>query len=663
MAVPDPKRAEQHLRILTQAPHVAGTPEDLKTAEYVAEQFRKAGLETEIVEYKVWFNLPKEVSVTITAPPAIKMSGPSRERVISDPYQDDPRVIMPFNGFSPSGDVEAEVVYANYGAPADIAELRRMGIDVKGKILLVRYGKNFRGVKSYVAEQAGAAGVIIYSDPIDDGWFKGDKYPDGPWRPDTGVQRGSVQYIFKYPGDPTTPGVASLKSLPDSQRLKPEKAANMPRVPTTPLSYADARPILENLRGPQSPREWQGALPFTYHVGPGPVRVRIRLQSQYGYHTIWNVIGRVRGSDWPDEWVVAGNHRDAWTYGAVDPNSGTSLMLEAAFGIGELLKAGWKPKRTIVFASWDAEEQGLIGSTEWAEQHAQELANAAAYFNTDSGAFGPNFSASSVPSLRRFIREITRTVPSPAGGSVYDAWMDDGKKEAQATAGVITQQPPATSPHVGDLGSGSDYTPFLQHLGVPSTDVSSSGSYGVYHSVFDNFAWFKKFGDPDFRYVQQMARVFGLQVLRMASADVLPFDYEQYGNDVLRYAHEAQKNGNSRFGPGRLDLSAVRYAARRLAAAGASALKVQAELPRDPQLLNCTLRQVERELLLKAGLPGRPWYKHSVYAPGEYTGYAAVTLPGVNGAIDKGDLSGAQDQAAELAAALIRAAHKLEALK
>src|SRR5690242_1562970 len=408
LAVPDPKLAAEHLRTLTKAPHMAGTPEDKATADYVAAKFREAGLDTQIVEYRVLLNYPKEISVDVTAPAGLKMHGPTREQVTGDPYADDPRVVTPYNAESPSGDVEADVVYANYGRPEDFKRLEDMKVDVRGKIVLVRYGQNFRGVKSYVAQEHGAAGVIIYSDPMDDGWFKGDKYMAGPWRPDTGVQRGSVGFIFQYAGDATTPGVASVPSLPDSERVAPEKAASLAKIPTTPLSYADASPILQNLGGPDSPRDWQGALPFTYHVGPGPVRVKMHIAMDYQLRTIWDVIGKMQGSEFPQQWVVAGNHRDAWVFGAVDPNSGTTALLEAVHGIGQLLKSGWKPKRTIVLCSWDAEEQGLIGSTEWGEDHAKDLANAVSYFNVDVAVSGPNFGASSVPSLKQFVRDIAK---------------------------------------------------------------------------------------------------------------------------------------------------------------------------------------------------------------------------------------------------------------
>jgi N-acetylated-alpha-linked acidic dipeptidase len=669
LAVPDPKLAEEHLRVLTKVPHMAGTVEDKATADYVAKKFREAGLDTEIVEYKAWFNYPLEISVDLVAPAGVSMHGPTREHVNNDPYQDDPRVVTPFNGMSPSGDVEADVVYANYGTPEDFDKLEKLGITVRGKIVIVRYGQNFRGVKVFVAQEHGAAGVIIYSDPFDDGWKRGDKYPDGPWRPDTGVQRGSTGYMFEFPGDPTTPGIASTESLPDSKRISPGDSPQMPKIPVTPLSYHDAWPILQHLDGAESPREWQGSLPFTYHVGPGPARVKMHLKQDYQFRTLWDVIGRVNGSELPNQWVVAGNHRDAWVYGAVDPNSGTAAMLESVHGVGELLKSGWKPKRTLVFCSWDGEEEGLMGSTEWVEQHDSELRNAAAYFNVDVAVSGPKFGASAVPSLKQFLRDITKVVPNPKGGTVYDAWQKAAQPEAPATQspteaiGDSRRTPAAqvkTDVPVGDLGSGSDYTAFLQHAGVPSTDVSSSGSYGVYHSVFDNFAWFKKFADPDFVYEQEIARVFGLEALRVADTDVLPYDYEEYGKEVAVYLDAARKRGEDKFGKGGLDFEAVDAAARHFTSAGAKILAKQKNPPRDATRLNQALINAERAMLVPQGLPHRPWFKHAIYAPGEYTGYAAVVIPGVNEALDKGDSERARQQLALLAAALERAAKALE---
>jgi N-acetylated-alpha-linked acidic dipeptidase len=612
-------------------------------------------------------NYPAEIRVDMTAPPGVEMHGPQREHVDDDPFQDDPRVVTPYNGMSPSGDAEAEVVYANYGSPADFDKLKQMNVDVRGKIVIVRYGENFRGVKEFVAQERGAAAVIIYSDPKDDGYYRGDAYPKGPWRPATGVQRGSVGYMFQFPGDPTTPGIASTPSLPDSKRISPADSEQLPKIPVTPLSYADAAPILEHLGGPASPREWQGALPFTYHVGPGPSKVKMHLKQDYQFRTIWDVIGKIRGISAPDEWVVAGNHRDAWVYGAVDPNSGTASMLEAVHGLGSLLKSGWKPKRTIVFGSWDAEEEGLIGSTEWGEDHAQELGNAAAYFNMDVAVAGKKFGASGTPTLKEFIREISKAVPSPQGGTVYMAWKKASQpNEANRSQETATFRAPPNAAQsdvpVGDLGSGSDYTVFLQHLGVPSTDMSSSGDYGVYHSTFDDFTWFKKFGDPDFVYEQEMARMFGMEVLRMSDVDVLPYDYETYGKEILAYIDAAQSKSKDRFGHSRTepDFSPALQAARHLQEAGAKILQKQRKLPGAPDRLNAALRQAERALLIPEGLPNRPWFRHAIYAPGQYTGYAAVVIPGVNEAIDRGDLNRTTQQIAVLAAALNRAAAVLQ---
>jgi N-acetylated-alpha-linked acidic dipeptidase len=663
LAVPDAKLAGEELKILTAAPHIAASKEDHDTALYVAGKFKAAGLETEIVPYKVWLNLPKEISLTATDPSGkVLMTGPTREHVAGDPFDNDPRVVMPFNGSSPSGDVTAEVVYANYGRPEDFKKLDDLGISVKGRIVLVRYGQNFRGVKVYIAQQRGAAGVIIYSDPADDGYFHGDMYPNGPWRPETGVQRGAVQYLFKYSGDASTPDVAAKPDLPDSKRINPATAPNMPQIPSTPISYHDAAPILQALNGPDVPQGWQGALPFTYHIGPGGVKVHMVLKQDYAYRPIWAVIGKVKGTELPDEWVIAGNHRDAWVYGAVDPNSGTAAMLEAVHGIGDLLKSGWKPKRTIIFASWDAEEEGLIGSTEWAEDNAAALSHAVAYFNTDVGIAGPNFDASAVPSLKQFIREVTKEVPSPKGGSVYDQWKKseaEGKSRRAMNGHAMKSTSPESDVEIGDLGSGSDYTPFIQHLGVPSTDIGSGGPYGVYHSVFDNYNWFIKNADPKFVYEQQQARVFGLETLHMADTDVLPYDYVTYGKELSDYLNGAKKKADDEKVTG-LDFAPALSAAQRFTTAAEAVYKKQQSIPLDLPQFNSQLRQVESDLLSAAGLPNRPWFKHTIYAPGEYTGYAAVVIPGVNEAIDARDSGRASAQLTVLTQAINKAAATLE---
>ena len=664
LAVPDPMLAKHHLQVLTASPHVAGSAEDHRNAEYVLDLYKAAGFDAYIQPYKVWMGLPLDVRVDVVAPEGVVMHGPSPERVSEDPFQKDPRILPAFNEYSANGDVTADVVYANYGRAEDFNKLKEMGIDVKGKIVIARYGQVFRGVKVSMAEQYGAAAIILYSDPMDDGYFKGDKYPKGPWRPDTGVQRGSVQYLFKYPGDPTTPDIASTPELPESKRTPPQQATDLPKIPATPLSYADATPILANLGGPESPRSWQGALPFTYHVGPGPVKVHMTVKIAYQYTTIWDVIGMIKGSELPNEWVVVGNHRDAWVYGAVDPNSGTASQLEAVHGIGQLLQSGWHPKRTLVFASWDGEEEGLLGSTEFAEQHAKDLSRAVAYFNMDSAVSGPDFGASAVPSLKQYFRDVAKSVPSPKGGSVYDQWKAEEKKpkEDPEIPGAPAREPAAKVTEdvkVGDLGSGSDYTPFLQHLGVPSADITSHGPYGVYHSAFDDFTWFTKFGDPTFVYEQEMARVYGIAAMRMASTDVLPFNYEEYGKEIAAYLKTAEEKSKMVFGEQSPSFADAMAAAMRFQKAGADDLRRQQMSAGDAGALNLVLRNAERAFI-SDGLPKRTWFKHVIYAPGEHTGYAAVVIPGVNEAIENKDLAATKQQLQVLTAALNRASGMLE---
>jgi N-acetylated-alpha-linked acidic dipeptidase len=412
------------------------------------------------------------------------------------------------------------------------------------------------------------------------------------------------------------------------------------------------------MKGPSVPQGWQGSLPFRYHLGPGGAKVHLVSQQDYQRRTIWDVVGKIKGTDSPESWVVVGNHRDAWVYGAVDPNSGTAAMLEAVHGVGALIHDGWKPKRTILFCSWDAEEEGLIGSTEWVEQHADQLKNAVAYFNTDVAVSGPDFGASAVPSLKNFMREVTKSVPSPMGDTVYQEWRANrhGSNEHRASN---APPPPADEVHVSDLGSGSDFTPFLQHVGVPSTDVGSGGPYGVYHSVFDNYAWFTLNADPHFVYLQQMARVLGVETLRMADTDVLPYDYEAYAREVKAYIESAKRKAEDAKVPG-LDFGPALAADGKFAAAAERVHKLQLSPPADLAQFNSTLRAAETALVSQAGLPNRPWYKHTIYAPGEYTGYAAVVIPGVNEAIEAKDAGRAQQQLGVLTQCLERAAQTLE---
>jgi N-acetylated-alpha-linked acidic dipeptidase len=481
------------------------------------------------------------------------------------------------------------------------------------------------------------------------------------------VQRGSVQFLPIYPGDPTTPGIASVPSLPAADRIPINKLQDdLPSIPVDPLSAADAAPILRALGGPATPLDWQGGLPFPYHLGgddAAPVSVHMHIAEDTELRTIWDVIGEIPGSSDPGQQVIAGNHRDAWIYGAGDPGSGTAAMLEAVHGLGVLLQHGWKPRRTIIVASWDAEEEGLIGSTEWVEQNetAQNepaqppaaLAHAVAYFNMDVAVSGPVFSASAVPSLREFLQEIAEEVPSPAGGTVFQQWRkgEDQNRHRPSTSTASTEN--SRAPHIGELGSGSDYTPFLQHAGVPATDIGSYGPFGVYHTAYDNYDWFVRFADPAFAYTQQQARFFGLEILHMADADVLPFDYQVYAEEIRRYLNQARSRAVAR--GMNLDFTAARAAADSFETAARAIYQRQLAPPANVTDLDRALSAVEPALLIPAGLPRRPWYRHSIYAPGEFTGYEAVVLPGVNEAIDAFDAPSAQAQLGALAQALSRA--------
>ncbi len=667
MQSPSPERARLDLWALTAEPRVAGTPEGHRAAQFVLEQFRAAGLDAEVVEYEVLLPMPREVRVDLVAP--IDRRGPTPEGGWQpDGKPADARAIATFNAYSPSGDVTAEIVYANYGVPEDYDELRDMGIDVAGKIVLVRYGKCFRGVKSYVAERNGAAGVLIYSDPAEDGYRQGDPFPKGPWRPATAVQRGSILYLTEYAGDPLTPGVAATKG---AKRLAMAEASTLPRIPTTPIAYEDAAPILEHLGGPVAPRLWQGALPFTYHVGPGASKVHLKLEMDFRTRPIWNVIARIPGSTHPDEWVVLGNHRDAWAYGAVDAASGTAPLLAVARGLGQLLKQGWKPQRTIILASWDAEEFGLIGSTEWVEEHAEALSQkAVAYLNMDSGVSGAHFGASAVPSLGRLIREVAAEVKDPASGrSVYAVWAGEGAKVRRGSAipfavlnSTAAQEPGA---RVGSLGSGSDYTPFLQHRGVPALDLSFGGPYGVYHSIYDSFDWMQKFGDPHFTYSVAAAQIYGLLGLRLAEAELLPFDYEDYGSALKTHVGEFEKEmkeSESRLRFEALHTSLARFdqAAKVLGAEVARATARGTLEPGQIREANRALMDVERAFLLEGGLPGRPWFRHAFYAPGVYTGYSAVIFPGVREAAQRKDWNAAARELNQVRDAIDRGTRVLD---
>jgi N-acetylated-alpha-linked acidic dipeptidase len=676
MAVPDAALARQHLKTLTAAPHWASSPEDYATAAYVAAGFKAAGLETQIVPYSV--PLAKPVSLAVEA---FDSSGAKiLPSLTPESPQPDPRSLPPFSSGSPAADLTAPIVYANYGSREDYARLAEMGVSVKGKIALIRYGQIFRGTKVYLAQQAGAAGVLLFTDPADASTKGTAAYPDGRNPPPAAVQRGSVQFLPIYPGDPTTPGVASVPGLPAASRIPLNKLQyDLPSIPSQPISTADAAPILRALAGPLAPREWQGAaLGAPYHVGSveAPVTVRMRLAFDTRLRTIWDVIGRIPGTVERDEWVVAGNHRDAWVYGATDPSSGTAAMLEAVHGLGVLLKHGWRPRRTIVIGSWDGEEEGLIGSTEWVEQHKGELEHAVAYFNIDEAASGPAFHAAAVPSLREFVRKIAAEVPAAAGGgSVLDHWVAQEREKGAGEKAAATEGAPvhaAETPgrreansgtisalHFGDLGSGSDYSPFLDHAGVPSADVGSDGLFGVYHSAYDSFDWFTRFVDPDFALTVQQARVFGLEILHMANAEVLPLDEAVYAEAIHGYLEQARRR-SSAYGMN-LDFAAAVASADSFAGAARAVNAAGLSSRSDAARLNAALIAAEHALVVPEGLPLRPWYRQAVYAPGLATGYAPEELPGVNDAIDAKDARRAQDQLAKLVQAMNRAAGLLAA--
>jgi len=673
--IPAPNSAREHLRRLTAQPHVAGTKADYDTAIYVRDRMREYGLSAEIKEYDVLLPYPKSPSIVQLIAPHRESLRTQEAIVPEDPTSSNSKIISLFNGYSASGDVTGPLVYVNYGLPRDYEDLKKLGVEVKGKIALARYGNSFRGVKARVAEENGAVGLIIYSDPADDGYMQGDVYPKGPWRPASSAQRGSVQYLFQYPGDPLTPGEPSI---PGVKRLTMSEATNLTRIPVQPISYRDAGRLLEPLRGPLRPRGFQGGLPFPYRVG-GTEDVRVHLKTDMDYQTrkIWNVIVRIDGGEEKDRWVVMGNHRDAWTFGAVDPNSGSAAMQEVARGFGELLKQGWKPRRTIMLCSWDGEEYGLLGSTEWAEENAAELrGKAVAYLNIDVAVAGPNFSASSVPSLWKFLQGAARDVRDPkTGKSVFQQWQDRAlelRNDQDSVGGVDGNNIQGTVATIGALGSGSDYTPFLQHLGVSSLDMGFGGDYGVYHSAFDSFYWMSHFGDPDFVYHVAAAQLWGTVAMRLAEASSLPLNYSDYAAQVREFFNDNVKVAKRRNLSG-FDEKGMTEALDNFMK---EAVQVEnekrealAELERTPagatdrktrvdarlRKLNDALMAAERALTDNQGLRGRPWYKHQIYAPGFYTGYAALPLPDFRQALDDRNTVNARESLDRIVRALNRA--------
>jgi N-acetylated-alpha-linked acidic dipeptidase len=655
LAVPNSERAEAIHKILTIEPHPAGSPGDRRTAEYVLKQFRSYGLDAEIEEFKVLDSEPREIKFQLLDPE--KFSGPHPEYVAEDPASKDRRAPVAFNAYSGSGDVTSEVVYANYGLRADYEFLRSKGISVVGKIVIVRYGACYRGVKAEIAEKNKVAGLIIYSDPQNDGYHMGDSYPRGPWRPASGIQRGSVLYEYILPGTVAADG------------------SNVPHLPIMPISYADARPILKYIQGVAAPPDWQGGLPFTYHVGPGPARVRMQVRMSQVVRPIWNVIAKIRGTQSREEIVLAGNHRDAWVYGGADPNSGTTALLEMARGLGTILREGWRPGRSIWLCSWDGEELGEFGSVSWVEKHANELSSAAvAYLNVDTAVSGDRFAATASSSLKRFVSEAAADVADPAGGTILERanrqLQEDLRHQLLLGHSVAVGSTPSRIAlqefQAGDIGGGTDYIGFFNHLGIPSTDMAFVGLSGVYHSAFDNHRWMKQFGDPKFLYHVAAARLFGLMTLRLAAADLLPLDYASYAQEISRNLEEIHNKLALLGQAGQLDFKPALHAAQELGRVAGLQLEryepsvTHGEEPRDFYEVNRNLVKTEGAFLLPGGLPGRPWYKHALFAPGEDSGYESEALPGVQESVDAENFEEARRQLNAMTAALYRAVAALQ---
>ncbi|MGA2016642.1 MAG: transferrin receptor-like dimerization domain-containing protein [Opitutaceae bacterium] len=708
----DPADLRSWMEQMSSEPNQVGSPHDKANAEFTLAKFKEWGWEARIETFDVLYPTPKSLLVELVAPVEYKAR-------LSEPAVDGDRTssrtagaLPPYNIYCADGDVTADLVYVNYGLPADYAELERRGIDVKGRIVIARYGVCWRGLKPKLAQEHGAVGCIIYSDPHEEGYWSGDVYPKGAYRPDDGVQRGSVADITQYTGDPLTPGVGATK---DAKRLKVEDAPTILKIPVIPISSADAKPLLAALEGPVAPAGWRGALPLTYHVGPGPAKVHLAIVSDWSLKPIYDVIGVMKGSQFADQWVVRGNHHDGWVFGAWDPLAGNISVMAEAKAIGALVKAGWRPLRTLVYASWDGEEPGLLGSTEWAETHADELQRKVVlYVNSDTNGRGFLFAGGS-HSYQRLLNEVAGAVLDPeTGATILDRWRAQVK-----VAGIEKRRPesiPAEDEEVmiraanagGDmpisaLGSGSDYTPFLQHLAVASMNLGFRGEDqdgGIYHSTYDSFDHFIRFGDPKFVYEVSLAQTAGRLVLRAADAEVLPMRMGDLADSVARYVAEVEKlTETEREDTGRLNalvdegafklaadpqearvapsvpadvpllafealdraVNRIKKSAKTYDDAFARAAAMDFKLSRDDLArLDGILQGLERSLSSERGLPGRAWYKHMLYAPGLYTGYAAKTLPGIREAIELRRWPDASDYIGLVAEVLNKASSRMD---
>jgi N-acetylated-alpha-linked acidic dipeptidase len=667
------------MRRLSARPHAVGQPHGKANADFMLALFKSWGYDAELERFDVLFPTPRIRLLEMTAPtrfvakldePALKEDRTSNQKTEQLPT---------YNAYSGDGDVTGQLVYVNYGIPADYEELEKRGVDVRGKIVIARYGGSWRGIKPKVAAEHGAIGCIIYSDPRDDGYFQGDVYPKGAWRNESGAQRGSVADMPVFPGDPTTPGVGSTGNV---KRLDYKNAPTIMKIPVLPISYSDALPLLKNLKGAVAPAAWRGALPITYKIGgtPDSAKVHLKLAFNWDIKPAYNVIAKLRGSEFPDQWIIRGNHHDAWVNGAADPISGLVPLLEEARAIGELAKQGSRPKRTIVYAAWDAEEPGLLGSTEWVETHADELRRkAAVYINTDSNGRG-FLGVGGSHTLEKFINEVAKDVPDPQ--TKMSVWQRGRAFEyVNGSANARRELETRADLRIDPLGSGSDYTPFLQHLGIASLNLGFGGESGggSYHSVYDSFDHYTRFGDTDFSYGIALAQTAGRATLRLANADVLPFEFTnaaetigQYVGEIKRLAdtmREETRTMNRMLADGSylavqdpkqnlvaprpkvevplIDFKLLDEALKNLqdkAADYEKATRDRRISPKNRQALDTMLYQTERALTNPNGLPRRSWFRHQIYAPGFYTGYGVKTLPGVREAIEQRNWTEAAEQ-------------------
>jgi len=647
LAIPDTASVRQMSRDLSAVPHMAGTPAQATTRDYVLDRMKSWGIDAWSKEYTIYLPQPDTVAAWIFTG---KRATPL---VLAEPGKG-PQ-IPPFNGYTGDGDVTAEVIYVNYGLIEDYKTLDSLGQSVTGKIAIARYGRSFRGIKAREAQKRGAVGLIVYSDPQDDGYFRGDVYPKGPMRNADGIQRGSM---MNGNGDPTTPSWSSVEGA----RRVPEDSLDIPKIPIIPMSYGNARRFLEPMTGQSVPQSWQGGLPFHYHVGPGPARARLHVKTERGaraFHKIWNTVGMIRGSRWPDEWVVVGGHRDAWGPGARDNVSGTVSVLETARAFATLARDGQKPARTVVFATWDAEEWGLIGSTEWVEELEDTLrAHVVAYINEDGTFSGPSFSGAGSPSLKPLFRAASRAVPDPTGpGSVYDVWLKGHNGDTTALT-------------MGNLGGGSDFSGFYHHLGIPAGGIGFDGPDGIYHSMYDSYDWMTRFGDPGYKAHRAGAQLVAVILGRLANADLLPLDYAAFGAEMDGLVSQLDSGIAKKQWTQSVSTQPLKDALDRFTAVarafGTARDNAGAVDSGRAQRVNQALMLVERRLTRPEGLVSRPWFKSLQFAADIDNGYATMAFPTVNEAIRYADAAAANKELADLVnrvdqarAALVEAAAAL----